>query len=327
MSSRVLVSRSDKLGDLVLALPAVAHLKKHLTEMWKSQELRPRQEKPEVILHVSKYARSIGEWAHFNGICDSWFATDEPAVVDLQADFGLSLFHSSDVSTVFKKCVQGRSLGPRSKLSSLWTYSKTIAQNRSQVRKSEMEYNVDLADAFLAQLAAPFFGAISRSKYEFHGLKPLRVPDGWSSSLANAADVLIVASNGNSALNASMQRYLEVANEELSRGSSVDFLINGADAPERIQEFLASPLGANIANDNKKVRMIEGFESIVELIAHISQVKKVYSSSTGPLHIAHALGKELHAFFPRKPLVQSFERWRPHGYWSDSPVYLEHIRS
>lgn len=312
MSSRVLVSRSDKLGDLVLALPAVAHLRRHLSRM--------AENPPQIVLHVSEYARDIGEWARLNHVCDD-FVAGEASQVNLRADFGLSMFHGKGTRKLFQKCVYGPSLGPRSKLSALWTYTSSVPQNRSQVEKSEMEYNVDLANVFLRQIAAPHF-ASKQTEFEFEGLRPLRLPSGWKSPLGSSGDALIVASNGNSALNCSMERYLEIAENELSQGVSVDFLINGVDARQRCAEFHAHKLYGH-----ENVRLIEGFASIAELIAHISQVKKVYSSSTGPLHIAHALGKELYAFFPREPKVQSYERWRPHGYWSEAPVHLEHIDS
>lgn len=324
MSSRVLVSRSDKLGDLVLALPAVAHLKRHLRSLWEASSRGSSEDPqpPQVVLHVSAYAGDIGKWACFNGVCDHWVVGEEPLQQGLRADFGLSLFHGKVARKLFQNCVYGPSLGPRSKLSSLWTYTKSIAQNRSHVAKSEMEYNVDLADKFLSSLAAPHFQLSSPPSFDFQGLSPLQLPEDWKSPLKKNSDVLIVASNGNSAQNCKMERYIELAEMELSQGRRVDFLINGVDAAERIEVFKTHSL-----HKHQRVRMIEGFDSIAELIAHIAQVQKVYSSSTGPMHIAHALAKELHVFFPRTPKVQSFERWRPHGYWSSAPIHLEHIDS
>ncbi len=318
----IIISRCDRLGDLILSLPAVAHVRKNTN--------RP------VFLHVSDYAASIGELARFNGVCDGYFSSNEGLrhILGLREKeetslrWGLSLFHCKEAARLFKDFQISNSMGPRSKLSALLLYKWSMAQHRSRVEKSEMLYNVDLAEAFMDKMSS--HGMVNADRGPFVGLPPLKLPESWfAETVANALDqkdqlkkpdVLIVASNGNSAANWPMPRYIEEATSLLDQGLRVDILLHGHDASQRYAELKLSSI-----SDHPKLRAIEKFENLKQLILHISRAKKVISSSTGPLHIAHAMGIPVVGIYPRAPKVQSFERWRPHGYWHDAPVEWVHI--
>lgn len=292
----VVVSRADRLGDLVLSLPVLGLLR---------DAGIPRR-----ILHTSTYARAIGEWALFNGLAtEVWTAGDSlPTKLDTATTGGLSLFHSKEGVDLFLDLHLSETLGPRSKLSALWSYSRSVAQHRSRVQKSEMEYNLDLARAFLAQykIFLP----------EFRGLPALKVPPQWKAPV-DSPDLVLVVANRGSAANWPIERYAEWGLKARSEGRSVDFLASGIDAEERRQAL--RELGAEKAG----ARVLADFKGIEELIAYIAGAKEVVSSSTGPLHIAHAAGVQVTGIYPIKR-VESFDRWRPHGYWHAAPVrYLE----
>jgi ADP-heptose:LPS heptosyltransferase len=223
---------------------------------------------------------------------------------------GLALFHSPEGVAAFGRLGIRDTLGPRTRLDALWKYRRSIAQHRSRVEKSEMAYNVDLARAWLSThgLALP----------SFRGLPGLVVPKDWSSP-QSGADLLIVASNGGSAHNWPMEKYLEVARVALDRDKkSVQFLIHGNDAEIRKQQFLQSGLAG-------RAELLPSFDRLEELVAHIASCGEILSSSTGPLHIAHAAARPVTGLYPRSPLVQSFARWRPDGFWHSAPVTWIHL--
>lgn len=299
MSPKLLVSRCDRLGDLVLSLPALGYLRDAgMKSIW---------------LHTSTYAHAIGEWAQYNGLVDGVWAEGEETPLALLSDesvSGLSLFHCPEAVRAFRALGLKDTLGPRTKLNALWSYRSSVAQHRSRVEKSEMAYNVDMARAFLARrgLKAP----------EFRGLPALKVPPTWVSP-AKRADLVIVASNGGSAHNWSMDRYIEHARHAMdTEGKSVQFLIHGTDAEDRIHAFRASSIVS-------RAELLPSFSSLRELVAHIAASGELLSSSTGPLHIAHAAGVPVIGIYPAQPLVQSYKRWRPDGYWHASPVKWLHI--
>lgn len=301
----ILVSRCDRIGDLVLSLPAIAHLRRSQLEQFKWSSHQPR-----LWLHCSPYAKAIGDWALYNEICSDLWVDGEKIPEDLKVGpnsnetWGLSLFHCESTVKAFRLAQLKYTLGPRSRLSALWSYQKSIAQHRSRVQKSEMEYNLDLAQIFITRAVYPTL--------RFQGLAALKVPQEWKSPI-EGVDVLIVASNGGSARNWPMSRYLEEARTRLALGQKVQFLIHGFDAEIRKLELKNSDL-------NDKVTCLPSLDSLSVLIAHINSCGEVISSSTGPLHLAHALGKPVIGIYPATPRVQSFERWKPDGYWHSAPV-------
>lgn len=313
----LICSRSDRLGDLVLTLPAVAFLKKSLADY-------------RIVLHVSAYAADLAELALANGICDGWISSDASLKEENQAwNFAgdtaglgsadlLAFFHGPMAIKLIQKEKIQFSMAPRTKLSTLWTYSKTIRQRRSQVEKSELDYNVDLARGYLKSRG---FGMP-----EFAGLPKLEIPISWragqSTAFQNQApDVpskiaAIFVNNGASARNWSLENYLEEGRRLAELGYEIHYHYGGVNA-----DLLKTRLIAATANG----KIIDPFPSLKELLIYIAGLQRLVASSTGPLHLGHALGIPVLGVYPGQPRTQSFKRWRPHGYWHNAGVELIEI--
>lgn len=293
LASMVVVSRCDRIGDLVLSLPSLALLKK--------SGFRYR------VLHCSAYAADIAEWALHNGLCeDIWIAgsvAPRRLASGAREAWGLCLHLSRESTQAFKSIGLRQTLGPRTKLWALWNLSHSIAQHRSRVEKSEMEYNLDLVRALVRQVGG--------ESVDFEGLAALQVPTTWVAPRPSP-DLVIVASNRGSARDWPLGRYLEKAREALDAGRSVDLLLSGDDATEK-KAALSAERGL------ERLGVVGSFARVRELVAYLAGAKEVISSSTGPLHIAHAAGVPVVGIYPRER-VQSFDRWRPHGYWHDASV-------
>ena len=301
MKPPVLVSRVDRLGDLILSLPALGFLRDHGFE--------------NIALHCSAYACDIAVWAEFNGLCSEVFVDGSPVDAGKLKKYqhGLSLFHCPAAQELFSSASFAYSVGPRTKLSAFWTYRKTVAQHRSRVKQSEMHYNLDLARAFLKNLSIP--------EQSFRGLPALKLPKTWATLLPPELqpDLIVVASNRGSAEDWPFSKYLSWIEHKVLEGRRIDVLLSGSDADVKTKILRAHPVMAS-----NQVRIQSGFSSIRELIVYLSRAQEVLSSSTGPLHIAHALGVPVTGIYPLKR-VESFERWRPDGYWHAAPVHLIEI--
>jgi len=202
-----------------------------------------------------------------------------------------------------------RTYGPRNKLSSLWSYRRTLAQHRSRVERSEAAYNLELAEWMLADF--------ERKRGEALGIPALRVPPTWRAPRASPR-VLLVATNRGSAADWPFERYLDWVRSFREAGHSVDLLLNGVDAPARKEALRASGWL------DRGVGVVEEFARVRELIAYVAGCGLVVSSSTGPLHLAHAAGVPVLGIYPRAPRVQSFDRWRPDGYRHGAAIrYVE----
>jgi heptosyltransferase-3 len=290
----VVVSRTDRLGDLILSLPVLGFLKQvGFSSIW---------------LRVAEYTRDIAELAKANQLCERVLLENQelPLIERSQPKTGIFLVHRRAHWGIHKTLGLRFSLGPRTHLGSLFCYSKTVPQHRSRCEMSECEYNLELAKKFCMKLGISF----SKDTY---GLPPLKIPASWSAPL-KAAPVVIVVGNGGSAMDLSLDQYIEIAHSYNTQ--PVDFLVAGP----QFQQFKDKI-------NSEHQRVVGAFASLKELSVYLGGAKKVIATSTGPLHLAHALGIPVLGFYPRKTpktRAQVFRRWRPHGYWHKSPVeYIE----
>lgn len=289
MDLRILVSRADRIGDLVLTLPAIAWIKASTGA--------------KITLHCSAYAKDIGRWAQHNGIVDDLLWRDpetQTFVGPVQASAFLSFFHGSEVRDFLKAHSFLKSVGTRTKLSALWTYGHSVAQHRSKARVSEMTYNLELA-----QSALDYW---KMSGKEFQGLPALRVPLEWREGFEAPRGLVVSLSNGGSAQNWTVGDYLRWVQEN-AEGEPVDFLVSGVDAAlrrEELKKWTGFTPGLH--------RVVESLPSVGHLVGFLSQASRLVASSTGPLHIAHAAGVDVLGIYPTSR-AESFRRWRPDGYW------------
>ncbi len=290
----VVLSRCDRIGDLLLSLPSLALLAK--------AGFQKR------LLHCSPYAEAVGEWALFNGLCEELWAPDFSkemiAPQGWEEAVGLCLHFSKSSVQGFKALRLKKTYGPRTKLAALWSFNRTLAQHRSRVEKSEMEYNLDLVRFLLAQMDLP--------QAEFTGLPALKVPPQWKSPRPSPHLIVVVANRG-SALNWPVSKYFEAALVAKAEGKTIEFLVSGLDAEARKLEL--SRLGA----ETHGMPIVGDFSNLRELIVYIAGARELLSSSTGPLHVAFAAGVEVTGLFPTQR-VQSFRRWQPAGYWHSAPL-------
>ncbi len=294
MAKQVLVSRCDRLGDLVLSLPAANLVQRAGLE---------------VTLHCSAYARDIGLWGLANGLYSRLWVDGEPAPSDLGREAPiLALYDSPATTRLMRQLRSRRRFGPYSRSTTYLRYSKGLRQHRSRVAKSEMAYNLDLARGFVSWLGI--------EPPAFQALPALRVPPDWPSPRPSP-DWVAVLSSGGSARNWSVGDYLTWLAERRREDESLDFLVQGIDADERLAALHASGI-----LQQSGVGLVESFGQVRELIAYLAGAKQVLSSSTGPLHIAHAAGVPVYGLYPKEPRVESFARWKPDGYGHGAAVTL-----
>ena len=132
---RIIVSRTDKIGDLILSIPSFFMLKK----MYPAAEL---------LVLVRQYNYSIVKNLPY---IDRIIKIDDYTLEDLKgelkhfkADVFIALYSNSFVAGLARVSKAKIRIGPLSKLSSFFTYNKGVWQKRSKSVKNEGEYNLDL---------------------------------------------------------------------------------------------------------------------------------------------------------------------------------------
>ena len=292
---RVLVSRPDKLGDFMLAWPALALLRRVLPEVGISVLVNSATaEIAEICPSVDSIIIDYGQ----SGRC----LMKEIRAYDI--DVSISLF--SDFRTaqaIFRAGIKYR-LGPATKLAQIF-FNDRLVQRRSASLKPEYEYNVDLIRAFLNNynLTVP---SMPRAPYLSFSvgvvketLASLRSAYGipWSSEL-----VIVHPGSGGSAGNLAPRGYSALI-DRLSRSRVLFVLVTAGPGEVGIAETVCDEVSQHRCAVHKSE------SGLVEFAKVIASSKLFISGSTGPLHIAGALDIPTTAFYPRRRSSTAL-RWR-----------------
>ena len=285
----ILVIRNDKLGDFMLAWPALASLRRNLPGA-RIAVLVPEYTAPlaricpsvdEVIVDP----RLQGEWANGKAIAALLKPRNFDAVI--------TLFSRFDTGLAVWRAGIPRRVAPATKLAQVF-YNRRIPQRRSRSEKPEYEYNLDLVQGFLMEqgvtvqaVDAPYLSfdaaEIDELKSEFtkeHGIA------------ARSKLVFVHAGHGGSAANLSLEQYAELVSR-LHEADTYQAVVTAGPGEEkaamRLTEMLRVPRTLYISR-----------KGLVEFAKHLAFADLFISGSTGPLHLAAALDRPTAAFYPRR---------------------------
>jgi len=305
---KILVIRADRIGDLILSTPAIKALKEQ------SQE-------SSICVGVRKENKSLVDGLPF---VDSVFEYDPLArhsggaglirliqdLRELKADIAVVLQSQPRLSTaIYLSGIKTR-IGPLSKPHSYICFNEGVRQKRSEVKYHEAEYNILLLEKLLSTEVVQklIVQKIDPSvKVDAEAIVKARA---WLSSLGwNFVKPLICIhpGMGGSAENWTLQNYIDLGRRINNSGYGV-VVSAGPSEFELLGQF-KSQLGQK---DGIYYFGDEGNNGLTEFVALLSISDLVIAPSTGPLHLAVALGKPVMSFFP-KIRVQSKERWGPYG--------------
>jgi lipopolysaccharide heptosyltransferase II len=300
---KILVVRPDRIGDVILSTPVFEVLKRHyprshLTVMVREQVaplVRGLAPVDEVMIYdpEKKHAGIGGLFALISEFRERGFRI--AVVLHSQWKIAAALFAAG---------VQYR-VGPRSKPHSFVFYNRGVRQHRSQVEMHEADYNLQLLRRMGIRVGTRNV-PVKVSVSEEARADARR----WLEERGHVAERSLIAVHpgmAGSALNWPENHYTDLIRALIKEGHSVLVTAGPAEGPlqARIQEALG-PL-------KDKAIYYGGPESgtIDRLAALYSHAAVVIAPSTGPLHLAVALGRPVVTFFP--PVrVMSAIRWGPY---------------
>ena len=289
---RILVSRTDKIGDLVLSIPSFFMLKK----MYPNAEL---------IVLVRKYnyeiVRNLDYIDRVIKIDDYTKAELLEKIAYFKADVFIALYNDEYVANLAKASKAKIKIGPLSKLNSIFTYNKGVLQKRSLSVKNEGEYNLDLVKKL----------NVNRFKvcYELNNKIILteenkKIADLYFKENNIAGRILVVNPFiGGSAKNIRDEEYARILKRIKNEFSEkLNIIITCyIDDEER-----ALKLKEMIGED--EVYVFANGASILNTASIIDRANIYLGASTGPTHIAGALNKRIVAIYPNKK-TQHPTRW------------------
>lgn len=289
MEKRILLVRTDRIGDLVSITPAISVLRKNfphayiavLASEYASGVLKNNPDVDEVL--IKKDFRST-----LKLVKEKRFDT---AVV-----FFLDLFAGA---LVFLARIPVR-IGPVSKIWAIFL-NKRIKQNRSSVEKHEVEFNLDLLKPLFVFYYPTAPKIFVPAKNNAAARKYLKETFNFSPS-----DKIIIVHPGSlgSARNWPAAHYTLFLQSALRAYPKYKFLLTGGPQEQ--------PMLAKISLSVPQAAVLKDGLDLEAFIAIINQCKLFISNSTGPLHIAVALGKKTLSFYPMLKGCMPF-RWGPYG--------------
>lgn len=280
---KVLVCRTDKLGDFMLTWPAVAMLKKSLGKIGQVFVL---------INPMNESAAKKCPWID-GVIIDS--ADTLKTINDIKTqefDAAIALFSNWHVASLLKKAGIWERVAPATKLAQI-LYTDRVVQRRSKSLKPEYEYNCDLIEYFLKKHSF----TVQRSKPPFW-------PMPKKTSKAKEKIIFFHPGHGGSSAKINLNDY---ANFFRLLSQDYTFKVLVSYGPSEID--LAEDALHKLCDISVNAEMMPLQKSIFEYANFITQGDLFVSCSTGTLHIAANLNMPTVAFYPVKRSSTSL-RWR-----------------
>jgi len=289
---KIIVSRTDNLGDVILTLPLITQIKKTFPEA-------------KITFLVKKYVYDLIK--DYPGIYDFAFIDELNTSFALKTYFKQKNFDAMfNVYPRFEIALAAYLSGIKYRIGTgyrwySYLFNKKIHEHRKTGEKHEAVYNLNLLNS------------LSEEKKEFTPEFCFTISDEEINKLQNKlpelnlnSDFIIIhlPSKG-SAAKLPAKKYIDFTNEFLKEFNNYKVVLTGVEEERNeIDSFM------NETESKNNLINLCGRLSLSELKTLISKSNLFLSNSTGPIHIAGALNKNIIGFYPHH-LPANKNRWKP----------------
>lgn len=291
---RILLCRSDSIGDVMLTLPMAGVLKQFLP-------------KSEIGFIGKTYTRPVVECSkHITDFInrDELLQLPEEKAVEAlkawKADAIVFVFPNYTVARWAKKAGIAMRVGVNRRLPHWWLCNYRVSFSRRKSDLHESQLNIKLLEPIIGKKQ------FTLSELDaFTGFEKLPdLPQKFEALLANnKTKVILHPKSQGSALEWGLERFTELI--KTLPTDNYEIYISGT---ENEGKLFRDALPLHLSN----VHDISGTMQLSEFIAFIYRCDALVAASTGPLHIASALGKKaIGLYVPKKPIHPG--RWQPIG--------------
>jgi ADP-heptose:LPS heptosyltransferase len=287
---KIIISRTDSIGDVILTLPLCVWLKKQFPQT-------------ELVFLGRTYTKDI--IACFD-VVDTFLNFDDfpslptsERIARLKADCIIHVFPNREIAALSKKAKIPMRIGTAHRIFHLLTCNYRLNFSRKQSLLHESQLNFELLKP-LGFNETPSFDSLFQSLNHFN-VPTVSLPTEFSGIEFSNTIILHPKSQG-SAVEWPLEKYIELAQVLVQQKKTVIF----TGTENEGKEFSAIlPVHPQIINSSGKL-------NLKQLILLISSCDALVACSTGPYHIAGISGiKAIGLFSPRKPIHPG--RWRALG--------------
>ncbi|MDP4188726.1 MAG: glycosyltransferase family 9 protein [Bacteroidota bacterium] len=289
-----IISRTDNIGDVILTLPMAGILKKYYPDC-RIVFLGKTYTKP--IVETSEFIDSFLDWDQLKSM---EYARQVETFKKLKADVIVHVFPRKEIAKLACDARIPLRIGTSHRPYNWFFCNENVHFSRKKSDLHEAQLNTILLRQLIPETPVPlseipaYFGTTK--------IKPLNseLSDLLSPSLTN---VILHPKTNKSAREWGLDNFAKLI--KLLSAEKFRIFITGTQAEgAQMHEFL-------VAN-RERVVDLTGQLSLSELISFISEADVLVAASTGPLHIAAALGKcAVGLYAPMHPIDP--QRWAPLG--------------
>ena len=300
---RIIISRTDNLGDVVLTLPMAGILKAHYPDC--EIILLSRG----IIAPVVEACPHVDRFLDWDRLKTASSEEQAKALAETGADTILHVFPVRAIATAARRAGIPRRVGTSRRWYHLFTCNERVRFSRKGSNRHEAELNLQLLEPMGIDPDVPLPDLIDALQLEPLPEALERVKGYVDSSQFNV--VLHPGSRGNGK-EWPQEHFISLV-ESLPE-DEYRLLITGSSAERR--RFAA------LSGHERTVDLM-GQLDLTELIALVARADGVVASGTGPLHLAAALGTPTLGLFPTKQGSVGTNRWGPLGRRAEYLVHQE----
>ncbi len=290
-NNNILIVRTDRIGDVVLTLPLAEKIKNHNPDA-------------KVVYMVSEYTKPVVE---LNRFVDKIITVDNLSFWNLLRIIKKEKFDS--VIHVYPKFIYvlasflagiKNRIGTGYRFYSL-LFNKKVFEHRKSGNKHELEYNLQLLNEIginndINDKSVDF--SIHADEQSLTLIKEVLI----EKKINNGLPIVIIhPGSGGSAIDLPVNRFKELV-ILLAQSLQFNIIITGSENEKNICKELAI---------EKNAHNFSGKLSLKELIALIQLSDMLVANSTGPIHLAAALNKNVIGFYPKFNECSAL-RWGPY---------------
>ncbi len=303
--SRIIISRTDSIGDVILTFPFCQLLKNRFPDA-------------QLIYLGRNYTQSIIESFTMIDEFLSWDDIKDLPKLDqikkfksIGADTIIHVFPNKEIAKIAKKAKITNRIGTSHRSFHLLTCNYRVSFSRKNSSLHESQLNFQLLKPF-GLTSIPTMEEINNQIIHWE-IKEVSLPSCITEFIGNSTNTLILhPKSQGSAKEWPIEKYISLANSLSNKDWKIIF--TGTESEGELFRNLL-PKNNNILDSTGKL-------SLKQLMYLISTSKALVACSTGPLHIAGISGiQTIGIFSPRKPIHPG--RWKPIGLQVETVVFEE----